>query len=280
MTARPEPRAVPLQSLVRAGVVRRASTTVAGSGVSGEGPGRRWAGSAGVATPRWDLDEVAGRLVDLAPSASTRARAEGELVTRPGATLALATALLADAQRRREPVAWITPPGSTFHPPDVAEHGVDLAALPVIRVLSQRQAWQAADELLRCGAFGLLVLDGCSVDAMPLAVQVRLSGLARQHDVAVVCVALEDAAVRRRRGAGMRGRARREPSSPSSNPSSIATSTGSLASLRLAASIERLPNPSSDPGAPFRCRLEATKDRRRSRGWQLALRAAAPAGVG
>ena len=276
MTARPEPRSVPLQSLVRAGVVRRASTPVAGSGASGDGPGRRWAGSAGVAAPRWDLDEVAGRLVDLAPSAPTRAAAEGVLATRPGATLALATALLADAQRRREPVAWITPPGSTFHPPDMAEHGVDLAALPVIRVLSQRQAWQAADELLRCGAFGLLVLDGCSVDAMPLAVQVRLSGLARQHDVAVVCVALEDAAVRRRQGAGMRGRARREPSAPSSE----ATPTGSLASLRLAASIERLSNPSADPDAPFRCHLEATKDRRRSRGWQITLRAAAPAGVG
>ena len=68
-------------------------------------------------------------------------------------SLTLAFSLVHQVQRHGEPVAWITRAESTFFPPDAAEGGVDLAALPVIRLPGRRQCLRAAEQLARFRRF-------------------------------------------------------------------------------------------------------------------------------
>src|SRR5687768_13851076 len=73
----------------------------------------------------------------------------------------------------------------TLTPREWAEAG-DSGRLWVIRpAAADRSAW-CADILLRSGAFSLVVLD--SAPALPRAVAIRLTRLAREHDVALVVV--------------------------------------------------------------------------------------------
>ncbi|MBK8979966.1 MAG: recombinase A [Planctomycetes bacterium] len=210
---------------------------------------------------RWDLEELAGRVVELSGPRGDARDGCGATAARTAAVL-----LVRDAQRRREPVAWLAPQGSTFFPPDVAAHGVDLAALAIVRVGEPVQAWRAADELLRSGAFGLVVLEAGAAGSErgapreaggtpPMAVQVRLANLARQHDAVLVWFGSDpDRSAPR---AGARGVA-----------AGIVT-----ASLRVEASRHR-----AAPGA-WVCRLRATKDKRRGRGWTLELACDGPPGL-
>src|SRR5262249_22623271 len=48
-------------------------------------------------------------------------------------------------------------------------------------------AARAAEQLLRSGAFGLVVMD-LGVQALPMASQSRLLGLAQKHQTALVCI--------------------------------------------------------------------------------------------
>ena len=127
-----------------------------------------------------------------APAAWSGAALGGCLAELSGAgaapSLTLAFGLVGQVQRQDEPVAWITRAGSTFFPPDAAEGGVDLAALPVIRLDGVRQRLRAADQLARSGAFGLIVIDlGDRLD-LPLAVQTRLAEQALAHGTLILCL--------------------------------------------------------------------------------------------
>lgn len=123
----------------------------------------------------WSLEVIAGRFIALEPSDSGTA------------VLSLMAGLIREAQMQAGLVAWITEPRRLFFPPDFAAAGVDLAALPVVRAPELAQAARAADILLRSGSFALLVLDGDG-QALPLALQTRLAGLAQQHHTALVCL--------------------------------------------------------------------------------------------
>ena len=94
----------------------------------------------------WGLAALRGRLVELSARGAT-------------ATLTAAIGIVLEAQTASEPVAWVTTHGS-FYPPDVADSGVDLAALVVVRVPGSRDAAviaaRSAERLLRSGAFGLV----------------------------------------------------------------------------------------------------------------------------
>src|SRR4029079_19370541 len=97
-------------------------------------------------SPHWDLASISGRLVEISASPS-------------GAPLTLAFRLVLDAQKRSEPVAWVGGKDEPFYPPDVADGGIDLAALPVVWTKDPIGAAKAADLLVRSGAFGLVVVD-------------------------------------------------------------------------------------------------------------------------
>jgi recombination protein RecA len=126
--------------------------------------------------PAWSLRQLAGRIVELSgQGASSR--------------LTAAFGLVLEAQRQKEPAAWVTLGASAFFPPDAAAGGVDLASLAVIRVQTAREAARAADQLVRSGGFGLVVLDLDAArrpNAVPPPLLNRLLGLAQKHDTAVL----------------------------------------------------------------------------------------------
>ncbi len=188
---------------------------------------------------RWCFTEVAGRLVEVSSKPG------------PTAALTLAVALLSDAQRRGETVAWVGPQASLFFPPDAARAGVDLAALPIVRVPRARDVPRAAERLVRSGAFGLVLLDLTAAGArvrVPPALLNRLAALAREHDAAVVCLTEK----------------------PDEAPS-----LGPLVSLRAAA---RRGAPEAGAG-DYLAILGMLRDRRRPGRWQDALPCEAPEGA-
>jgi recombination protein RecA len=180
-------------------------------------PARTWTGE-------WSLETVAGRLVEI---------------SNPGTTAALtaATALVHEAQCGGESAAWITTCGATFHPPDVAQAGVDLRALPVVRVPGLHAGARAAEELLRSGAFAVVVLDLGAAIELPLAVQTRLTSLVQKHQTALLLLT-------------------RKPVQ--------APSLGSLVSLRVSGCVQR------SAFDRFTWELLALKDKHLGPGWRHA----------
>lgn len=163
----------------------------------------------------------------------------GELSSANGAaSTTYAFALVRAYHQSGEPVAWVTDRESAFFGPDVAHNGVDLEALPVVRVGDLQTAARAADRLLRSGGFGLVVLDvtemagpGASPDR-PL--QKRLVRHAEAHEATVLFMTDKD------------------PEAPS---------IGALSSFRVQSERTR------GGGDRFTCRLEALADKRHGPGW-------------
>ena len=181
----------------------------------------------------WGLEQIAGRLVEISGVGAT-------------AALTVAFGLVLEAQRRGEPVAWIALEERGFYPPDAAEGGVDLGALVVVRVVNAKAVGRAADQLVRSGAFGLIVLDlGAGAD-VPTPLQTRLVGLAQKHQTAILCVT------------------EKGHESPS---------LGSLVSLRVQAQRERVCDDR------FSCGLAVLKDKRRGPTWTHAEVYRGPAGL-
>jgi recombination protein RecA len=203
----------------------------------------------------WGLAALRGRLVEISARGAS-------------ATLTTAIDLVLEAQSATEPVAWVTLAAASFYPPDVADSGVDLAALVVVRVASSivlrtasgagvrpapagpaTAAARAAERLLRSGAFGLVVIDlgssGSSEEAtFSSAVQGRLVTLAQAHDAAIVCLTTK---------------------------TDDSSSLGSLVSLRTAAIRTR---------EPLGVTVRALKDKRRGPGWMRTLKVRGPPGFG
>ncbi|MFQ5479003.1 MAG: recombinase A [Candidatus Binatia bacterium] len=187
----------------------------------------------GVSAPGWRRTEICGRLAEIS--------AWG-----PSAALTMACDLILEAQREGEPAAWIATGENSFFPPDVACYGIDLDALPVIRVSNGRCAARAADKLLRSGAFGLVIIDLGRERFVAPALQSRLLGLAGKHDSAVIFLTEK----------------------PANFPS-----LGSLISLRAQASKIKKGN------GHFSCELQIIKDKRRGPGWSHSNLRHGPAGL-
>lgn len=185
------------------------------------------------ALPAWTLEACAGRLVELC----------GE---EAGAALTLAFALVRQAQRLAEPVAWILGPQGTFFPPDAAAGGVDLDALVVVRSPDAKTIPRIAGRLAHSGAFGLVVLDLEAPAAIGQPILGRLLGLAQQHRTAVLFLTENRFGVSR---------------------------LGSLVSLRAQARREQ-----AGPGR-FRCILRAVKDKRSGPHWTHEEEGHAPPGL-
>ncbi|MBK9036842.1 MAG: recombinase A [Myxococcales bacterium] len=191
------------------------------------------AASASPAGPRWQLDDLTGRLTELSGVGAV-------------ASLTAATALLLEAQGRGEPCAWIVLPGACFFPPDLADSGVDLDALVVVRTRDTLTLARAADTLLRSGSFGLIVLELGAAGELPTATQGRLVSLAQRHDAALIAI---------------------------TERSRDAASLGSIVSLRAEAVRERV------RGGGFQVAVRALKDKRRGPGWSQAVAVVPPAGL-
>lgn len=195
------------------------------------------------ASATWTLDTLRGRLVELSARGAS-------------ATLTAAVELVAEAQTQAEPVAWIAPAAGTFYPPDVADSGVDLAALVVVRVRDAIASARVAERLLRSGAFGLVVMDLCSPNGsssfraaeLATAIQGRLVTLAQTHDAAIVCI---------------------------TDKTQDTASLGSLVSLRAEALRLRDAARPDDVSITVR----ALKDKRRGPGWAHSVRRRAPSGL-
>ncbi len=130
---------------------------------------------------------MAGRLVEISGQ-------------RAAANLTVAFGLVLEAQKRGEVTAWVTLQQSTFYPPDVADSGISLPHLAVVRVPDTRSATRATVELTRSGGFDLVILD-LGPEAMrdklliskrrypsrlSIPLLTKLVGLARKHTTAVV----------------------------------------------------------------------------------------------
>jgi len=190
--------------------------------------------------PAWALGELSGRLVELSGWQRT-------------AHLTTAFGLVLDAQLHGDRAAWITLQSSSFFPPDVVDGGVDLDALPVVRVPDPRLAGRAADHLVRSGGFGLVVIDLSSArdDAcaqLPVPLLTRLLGLARTQDVTVLLLT------------------KKSPESSSLN---------SLVSLRAEAQWSRSP----EREGRYEVRIHVLKDKRSGPGWTHVEVCRGPAGM-
>ncbi len=188
------------------------------------------------ATPRngqWDLDTLAGRFIEVSGSAAT-------------AGLTTAAGLILQAQQRAGLAVWIGGCGSTFFPPDFAASGIDLAALPVVRVDEESKAWQAADTLIRSGSFAIVALDVGSKAKLPIAIQTRLMGLAKKHYTLLLVITRK---------------ARRD------------TVGGSLVSLRAETEKRRVHHDC------FKCDLHIVKDKRQPPGWSHSEMCHGPDGL-
>jgi recombination protein RecA len=184
-----------------------------------------------IATP-WTLDEVAGRFVEISGAAAS-------------AALTLTFTLIREAQERGEPVGWITLAEHSFYPPDVAQGGIDLDALVVIRLARAERIARAGEKLLRSGGFGVIVLDLGTAD-IPMPLQTRLTGLAHHHHTALICL---------------------------TEKTHGAFSLGSLVSLRAHAEKKHL------EGNRFACALRVLKDKRRGPTWNYEEFYTGPAGL-
>lgn len=183
----------------------------------------------------WSRSNLSGRLIEIS-------------ATGAGAPLTAAVGLVRETQVEGDPVAWVSATESSFFPPDVADNGVDLASLVVVRAPDARAGARAAERLIRSGAFGLVVIDFADGPAsISTPMQGRLVGLAQKHDTALVCLTVKA----------------RESSS-----------IGSMVSLRV--EVERR---SADTGGGFRLELTVLKDKQRGPGWRHAEVVRGPAGL-
>jgi len=181
----------------------------------------------------WDIAALRGRLAEVSGGPAC-------------AALTLTFRLVLQAQRDGEPVAWISRQESVFYPPDAADAGVDLDSMAVVWSADTPRAARAADHLVRSGAFGLVVLDlGARAD-MPRAFQTRLSGLARKHATALIC--LTEKSVRH-------------------------PALGSLVSLRAQTPRTR------DRDGRLHCEVRVVKDKLRGPGWSHVEVCHAPDGL-
>jgi recombination protein RecA len=186
--------------------------------------------------PPWTRPNLAGRLVELSGGIDS-------------AALTAAVSLVLDAQRRGETTAWVASRASSFVPPDVEASGVDLEALPVVRVPLPEHVTRAAERLVRCGAFDLVVID-VGKTSVPLPLVTRLLGLAEKHETAVVFLTEKTSAM---------------------------PSISSLVSLRVEARRTRSDKIRAEPA--FLVEIAALRDKRRPAGWTHAETFDGPPGV-
>jgi len=232
------------------GVVRGSELDVGGEEIGGvyrEGGEEERFESSERGRKAWSIGGMAGRLVEVT------AGAVGSAVTTAGLRL------VRRSQCEGEPVAWVCGVEAAFYPPDARRCGVDLEALPVVRLDQAGEMGRAADRLVRSGGFGVVIVDLRGKPAhsqLAEGLQRRLLMHAEAEEVAVVLLTEE------------KGRA--------------SGSLGPTVSCRIEASRRRRgPVSGAESGGDglFECRLEALSDARFGPGWQLREVVDGPSGL-
>ena len=121
--------------------------------------------------PAWGVQSLLGRL---------------SLITGDGSTSA-AVQLIAAAQHRHEPCAWLTRQGYEPYIPDLESAGIATDALVTLRLSTQQQTARVADLLARSGGIGMMVIDAHK--ETPIGLLKRLSKHAAHHHMAVIIIA-------------------------------------------------------------------------------------------
>lgn len=197
--------------------------------------------SIGPTTARWERASLNGILTELVGGPRS-------------ANVSAASRLILATQIAGEQVAWVATHRAVFFPPDMAAAGIDLASLPVIwaeepmragRTFAGR-AVRASEQLLRSGAFGLLVIDLAPDLIINAAGQGKLLRLAETYSSQVLII-------RQKRRDGMY--------------------SGSLVTVRMESSREQ-----SGPGR-YLCTLTNTKDKREGPGWVTSEEFDGPPGM-
>ena len=104
----------------------------------------------------------------------------------PSGALSVAADIIAEAQREREPVAWVAGPQSIFYPVDFLRRGIDLSAVAVIRAGGPLDALRSLEWLVRSGAVGLAVVDAQDAWRVSDSSLGRLQRLAERSHCAVL----------------------------------------------------------------------------------------------
>jgi recombination protein RecA len=128
----------------------------------------------------WRLENLAGILAEVSEE------------TACGAVSFVAEVIL-EAQGRNEPVAWVAGVSSIWYPPDLADRGVDLSSLAVIRAGGEDESLTAAEWLVRSGALGLVIVDADGDWKASDASLGRILKLAERSRCAVVFLARKSA---------------------------------------------------------------------------------------
>jgi recombination protein RecA len=149
------PRSLATSSLAEIPVFRAASLKTAPNGGS------------------WRFENLVGTLAEVSEEA-------------PSGAVSLVVELIAEAQSRNEPVAWVAGTTSVFFPPDLAARGIDLSAVAVIRVGGETASLTAAEWLVGSGAMGLVIVDSGRHGNVSDASLGRLLKLADRNQSAVV----------------------------------------------------------------------------------------------
>jgi len=131
-------------------------------------------------------------VAETPPEEALGAAAYGELSAarvvelRGNARLTLSVLWVAGAQDAGEAVVWIAGKEEEFFAPDLAENGVELSALPVIRVRRREECVEAIDTVMRSGFFSLVVVDWNGGWQLEGALQNRFFRLGRRHGVSLL----------------------------------------------------------------------------------------------
>lgn len=104
----------------------------------------------------------------------------------PSALTTLAAYLVHEIQRDREAAVWVTDSARLPHAPDLLDVGIDLDAMPILRLCDARDGAHASMMALASGAFGGLIWDLDAPQKLTRGTLTALGMLARRHDAAVL----------------------------------------------------------------------------------------------
>ncbi len=122
----------------------------------------------------WHFEGLVGILAEISEEA-------------PAGAVSFTAEIIAEAQERNEPVAWVAAADSIFFPPDLAERGVDLSALAVVRPgTGEADTLTATEWLVRSGSIGLVIVDVEPGGKASDAALGRVQKLAERNQAAVI----------------------------------------------------------------------------------------------